>query len=286
MIMSRIVLASLLLVSQNIQATADTAQAGVDRSFDAVQAAVATAGLQETLQIDHARLADVEGVEMPAARVQIFSDPSVNTALLQQDLRIGLDLPFRVLSFDAAGITTVSYTSSAFLAARHGVSDAAALSGFDAQLEKVLGQLGTDSPEPVSTTGVSKGFAILELQSRYDVAETAARLKEAVTAQSDTIWFGDLDFQSEAADLGVTLKPARLLLFGGPAPGGVAMAQYPGIGLDAFCQKLLVYEGADGNALVLFNDIEALANLHYGSSIPPHKMLNERLTATFRAAIE
>lgn len=64
------------------------------------------------------------------------------------------------------------------------------------------------------------------------------------------------------------------------------MAEFPAIGLDAFCQKLLVYEGDDGKARVLFNDIAAFADLHYQRAMEPHAMLNKRLTATFKGAIE
>ena len=68
--------------------------------------------------------------------------------------------------------------------------------------------------------------------------------------------------------------------------GGVAMADFPAIGLDAFCQKLLVYAGDDGGSVVIFNDIAAFAELHYGSSAKPHHALNERLKATFQKALQ
>ena len=95
-----------------------------------------------------------------------------------------------------------------------------------------------------------------------------------------------MDFSAQAKASGADIVPAVLLLFGGPAPGGVAMADFPSIGIDAFCQKLLVYASPDGGSVVIFNDIAAMAELHYGRSAPPHAALNERLTATFSAAIK
>ncbi len=266
--------------------TDDVQQAAVDQSFEAVKTAAAAAGLTEVIQIDHARLAAAEGVTMPPARVQLFSDPALNAVVLSDNIRAGLDLPFRVLSFDDRGTSALSYTSSAFLAQRHGLTTASALVDFDDRLNEVLSQLTVTSPLAVSTKGVEPDFAVLEIKSKYGVDVSVERLKQAVTAQSDTIWFGDIDFQAEAASHNVSLRPARLLLFGGPAPGGVAMAEFPAIGLDAFCQKLLVYEGEDGNAVLIFNDIAALARLHYGRSIEPHDLLNQRLIATFRGAVE
>lgn len=278
---------TVFLACLGVGAIAQTSQQiPVDQSFEAVQNAVSKVGLTEIAAIDHARLAIAEGVEMPPSRVQIFSGAAVNTAILKGEIRAGLDLPFRVLSYDAAGEAVVTYTASEFIAQRHGLKDSPALKAFDAGLNAVFTQLDGVTATPAKSEGVDKNFAVVELKSQHGVTETVARLKKTITAQSDTIWFGDIDFQKEAADLGVTLVASQLLLFGGPAPGGVAMAQYPAIGLDAFCQKILVYEGADGKAVVLFSDIAELAKLAYGSSIKPHAMLNERLKATYSAAIQ
>ncbi len=71
----------------------DTLQSDVDQSFLAVSSAVTDAGLNAILEIDHARLAAAEGVEMPPSRVQLFSDPRINAAILKQEIRAGLDLP-------------------------------------------------------------------------------------------------------------------------------------------------------------------------------------------------
>ncbi|GAA6190920.1 DUF302 domain-containing protein [Phaeobacter sp. NW0010-22] len=283
----RVVLASFVTLSLSVAANADISnQMKVDQSFEAVKEAVQNAGLTEIIQIDHARLAAAENVEMPPSRVQLFSDPGLNAEIMKHEIRAGLDLPFRALSFDEAGSLSLLYTSSDFLAKRHGITDAPLLAKMDDRLVAVFEQVPDLSAQKVESTRVDKDFAVLELRSQYGVAETVARLKETITAQSDTIWFGEIDFQSEAEAFGVELVPAQLLLFGGPAPGGVAMAEFPAIGLDAFCQKLLVYEGVDGKARVLFNDIAAFADLHYQRAIEPHAMLNKRLTATFKGAIE
>ena len=64
------------------------------------------------------------------------------------------------------------------------------------------------------------------------------------------------------------------------------MMTSPKIGLEAFCQKLLVYEDADGVVWVAFNDIVAFANLYYGTATKPQQMINQRLIATFSKAVK
>ena len=156
---------------------------------------------------------------------------------------------------------------------------------FDAALERVISGSGV-AAQPAATEGLSVDYGVIELTSSLSVAEAAGNLEKVVMAQDDTVWFGHLNFSEEAAKLGVKLPDAVLLLFGGPAPGGVAMADFTAIGLDAFCQKVLVYASDDGGSVVLFNDIAAFAELYYGSSAEPHHLLNKRLTATFSSAIK
>jgi uncharacterized protein (DUF302 family) len=259
--------------------------AATDAVFEQVNAGITRAGYREELQIDHARLAEAAGKTMPAARVVLFSDPAISAALLRANVRAGLDLPFRVLAYQDGTVPAVAYTDSSFLAKRHGLQDAPALAAYDAALGGVLSGIGATA-SAVPTTSLSRDQGVIELVSAYGYEETVERLKTVVSAQGDTVWFGEIDFQQVAASQDVKIRPARLLLFGGPAPGAVAMAAFPAIGLDAFCQKLYVYEDEEGAVRVLFNSIVALAELHYGRSAEPHRMLDQRLTGTFKKAIE
>ena len=104
-------------------------------------------------------------------------------------------------------------------------------------------------------------------------------------SQGDTVWFGDVDYQADARSEGVDIPGSRLLLFGGPAPGAMAMTGFPRLGLDAFCQKVLLLEGDDGRVRLYFNDIVALAELHYGSSNQPQAVINQRMRATLEGAV-
>jgi uncharacterized protein (DUF302 family) len=136
----------------------------------------------------------------------------------------------------------------------------------------------------VTVEGLERRYGIIELTSDFDHAETVRRLKETVLAQSDTKWFDDVDSRAEAAAMGIDIPANTLLPCGGPAPGGRAMAEFPRLGLDAFCQKLLVYQD-DSSVRIAFNDIAALARLHCGRVIPIHEGLNRRLTQSFATAI-
>jgi len=244
------------------------------------------ADLESIVTIDHARLAAAEGVMMPPSVVSIYSDEAVNSALIKRDPLIALELPHRVLAYvePGAAVASVAYADARFMTRRHGITDATLLGGYSRALELALEEIPAEQQVPVSATELERHYGIVQLTSAHSFDDTVQRLKDAVLAQSDTKWFGEVDFRADAATLGIDIPANTLLLFGGPAPGEQAMAEFPRLGLDAFCQKLLVYQDAS-SVRVAFNDIAALAELHYGRSIPIHQGLNRRLTETFAAAI-
>ena len=152
-------------------------------------------------------------------------------------------------------------------------------------MSDLVNAIGAVKIPDVNLDGVDSGFGIVRIKSDFNFDQTVDNLKAIVMAQDDTRWFGEIDYQSDALALNVEIPPSILLLFGGPAPGGQAMMTTPRIGLDAFCQKLLVYQNEDEEIWIAFNDIVAFSKLYYDTSTKPQQVINERLKATFTQAV-
>ncbi|VFQ47116.1 DUF302 domain-containing protein [Desulfoluna butyratoxydans] len=241
------------------------------------------------LMIDHARLAQEQGVDMPASQVTIYNDPKVNTPLLKHSPLIGLDLPFRILVYsdEMQGQTAnVLYASADFLRKRHGLDASVSLDEYTQAFTTPLKKLPPDVVSVVDGKGVTLEYGINYLSSPFLLEETIERLKNSIMAEGDTLWFSTINYDEDAKSIGDELPKMKLLLFGGPAAGGAAMAKFPKLGLDAFCQKILVYETEKDGVKVAYNDIVLLAELHYGKSIKPHHVINKRLSTTFKQALE
>jgi len=256
----------------------------VDELYDAV---VARADAYEVIaEIDHSRLAAKEGEVMPPARVVIFSDPAVNTPILQQEPLAGLDLPFKVLAYAEGDSPAVIFTSADYLKRRHGLADGPGLQRYEEEILNVVASLPDEAIVPFDTSSLNKGAGIHTLTSKYGFDQSIDRLKTDILAAGDTIWFGEIDYQAEAAALGVELPKLTLLLFGAPGPGAKAMADIPRMGLDAFCQKVLVLELPDSSVEAYFNEMPEFAELHQGSKSLPHRVINYRMGKTLGGAIE
>jgi len=239
--------------------------------------------IQPLFGIDHSRMAEKSAEVLDASRVAFYSSPKLNSRVLQSRIRTGLDLPYRVQAYYQNGQLNIRYTDVQYLKIRHGIEDSAVLAEIDVEINKLVADL--PNAMPVSQNGLEKDYGIIELVSEYAFAETVDRLKTAILAEGDTIWFQDIDYQQQARDFDIELPRAMLLVFGAPGPGAKAMRKYPSIGLDAFGQKVLVYE-QDGKVNVIYNDIPAFAELHYADDAILHKVIKFRLNSTLSSAIE
>ena len=85
---------------------------------------------------------------------------------------------------------------------------------------------------------------------------------------------------------GRELPQLTLFLWGAPAPGAKAMRDFPRMGLDAFCQKTLVYQPPGGPVQVLYNQMPAFAEMHYGDTALPHRVITSRMSKMLRGAVE
>ncbi|GEA59109.1 DUF302 domain-containing protein [Vibrio comitans] len=238
--------------------------------------------LPHVLTIDHARLAAKEGEYLDASRVDFYVDNEVNTKLLQENILAGLDLPHRVLNYAEQGEIKTMYTDAEFLAKRHGLTNGKALAEYQQQVQTIV----EDAPEakPAPTAQLAEDYGINTVTSDYDFDTTIANIERDVLAEGDTVWFMNWDYQKQAEKLGEELPKATLLVFGGPAPGAKAMSDFSSIGLDAFGQKVLVFE-QDGVVQIAYNDIVDFAELHYQDAAISHRVINYRLGSTLKGAI-
>jgi len=240
------------------------------------------------VDIDHARLAAKAGSPMPPARVLIWSDAKLEADILKHNPLAAVDLPLRVLAFEdpSTGKPAVIANNFDYVAGRHSLPDEEGIrTRYEAALHKAMEGISADAIATFPSDRMS-GAGLVTLDSPHDFATTEKRVLDAINAQSDTVNFGKVDFAARSKAYGVTLEPLRLILFGGPGPGGKAMSAAPTLGLDAFCQKLLIWQDRAGSVHVTFNDLLALAERQQVSGGLPLRVINRRIKETFSEALK
>ena len=106
----------------------------------------------------------------------------------------------------------------------------------------------------------SADSGIVSKPSRHSVNETVEKLGQILQARG-IILFALVDHSGEAAKVGLTMKPTKLLIFGNPKAGTPVMLAAPTSALD-LPLKILVWEDAAGKVWLSYNSAEYLGKRH------------------------
>ena len=101
---------------------------------------------------------------------------------------------------------------------------------------------------------------LITLRSSYGPKETMNRLETEVKAKGLTI-FARIDHAAGAAEIGLSLRPTELLIFGNAKGGTPLMQAVQTIAID-LPLKALVWQDASGNTWLSYNDPNWLAKRH------------------------
>ena len=101
---------------------------------------------------------------------------------------------------------------------------------------------------------------IIDARSQHSVEQTVERLTALLLAKGVTL-FALVDHSGEAAKVGITMPPTRLLIFGTPKAGTPLMLAAPSVAID-LPLKILVSEDAQGRAWLSYNSPAYLQERH------------------------
>lgn len=260
-----------------------------DRLFSQVESNIRdNTNFEVIVDIDHSRLGAEAGSPMPPSHVLVYSDLELDASIIQQSSIAAIDLPLRVLVYEdpESGTAKVISNSFEFLVGRHSLKlDESVRARYEASVASAMRGIAKTSIANFRTDSMPNS-GLITFSSPFSFAETERRVTEAINAQGDTVVFGSVDFSERLKAQGVSIEPLLLILFGGPGPGGKAMLSAPTLGLDAFCQKLLIWQDDNGAVHVALNDLLVLAERQEVSFGLPLRIINNRLKKTFSTALE
>jgi len=107
---------------------------------------------------------------------------------------------------------------------------------------------------------------LISVPSAGTVASTAGELERLVKARGLKV-FSVVDHAAGAASVGMTLRPATLIIFGNPKGGTPLMQCAPSLGLE-LPLKMLVRVETDGKVWIEYNDLRWLAGRYHAEDCP------------------
>jgi uncharacterized protein (DUF302 family) len=114
-----------------------TSSSGYSETLSRLLQAAAHRGLTVFAQIDHAEAAREVGMELADEAVVVLGNPRAGTPLMQEDPKIGIELPLRMLVWNDGKQTTVGYNDPRDLSRLYQVApQAVTLEAMSALLEE------------------------------------------------------------------------------------------------------------------------------------------------------
>lgn len=107
----------------------------------------------------------------------------------------------------------------------------------------------------------SPGTELVTLPSARGAAQTVEHLK-SVLGQKKIQVFADIDHAAGARQVGMSLRPTRVILFGNPQAGTPLMQSQQTIGLD-LPLRILIWEDEDGKVWLTYRRPEVVARSHH-----------------------
>jgi len=101
---------------------------------------------------------------------------------------------------------------------------------------------------------------IITIQSSYSAPVTAEHL-ESVLKEKGMKIFSRIDHSAGAAEIGQSLRPTILIIFGNPKAGTALMMCGQTVGID-LPQKILIWEDVLGQVKLSYNDPRYIADRH------------------------
>jgi uncharacterized protein (DUF302 family) len=120
---------------------------------------------------------------------------------------------------------------------------------------------------------------LLTVSSSFGPRETMERLVAEIGAKGLTV-FARIDHAAGAAQVGMSLRPTELVIFGNAKGGTPLMQREQTVGID-LPLKALVWEDADGKTWLSYNDPGWIVQRHSVSpeSVPAVKAMTDLLAA-------
>jgi uncharacterized protein (DUF302 family) len=106
----------------------------------------------------------------------------------------------------------------------------------------------------------TRDSGIITKPSHHPVDQTVERLKGLLEAKGITL-VALVDHSGEAAKIGLSMPPTKLLIFGNPKAGTPLMLAAPSVALD-LPLKILIWEDGGGNVWLSYNSPAYLKERH------------------------
>ncbi|WP_191859564.1 DUF302 domain-containing protein [Hanstruepera ponticola] len=234
---------------------------GTNSLYDALKTEInANTNLDVIAEIDHSLNASTAGMTLNNTRTIYFSNPSITAMLMENNMKLGLDLPLRISVYENGNKSTAIFNSSAYLDNRYALNDPSNLQLLEDTQSSVVSIAGeTNVRYNNAIADPVDGITLVLSENDFDT--TYDNIVQNINELTGVTIFAEIDLKANAFETGIELPPAKLIIFGNPNLGTPLMQDKPSISVD-LPQKMLVYQNSLGAVNVAYNNPYYLSDRH------------------------
>ena len=115
----------------------------VDKTVTNLKHIIRNKNLSIFATINHSGNAKMVNMKLNKSKMVIFGNAKLGTALMQQDMTVGLDLPLRILVYrDSDGKVKMAYRDASWLADKHMLNAAKKIKKINNAMDKITKKAG------------------------------------------------------------------------------------------------------------------------------------------------
>ena len=247
--------------------------------------------LNKEIEVDHSRLANERGSNLSPAKVFMFSNKELNKKLIEKSRILALELPLRIQAYTSDNKTKVIWNSIDYISKRYDLIFSEDIrkeykKSFSVAVDGIPNEnISTFPNEDVEKAGIITLHSQFDYETSYEKLQKGLEIikKIQITKDNkDVVVFGIIDYQSIINEMGGNINKATLVMFGAPKPGGKAMNGSETLGLDAFPQKVLIWEDEEKKVNISYNNLIDMADRQEVKKTLALRVIQYRMNKSFK----
>lgn len=205
---------------------------------------------------ENGTLSIFSGVEYPGNTTLMFGNADMGTPLMQENIKVALDLPLKTSMYNHEGKSYIVYNSPSYLQKRYNLSNSVALQKIGAWMSI---NLGTDD---TAESSINYLEGIVEIKSPFDFNTTKDKVRTQIDSTAGAKLIKEIDHKENAKKNGLDMNEATIFIFDLDDVGRTLIKENPSMAID-LPTKVLVYENEEGETMVAYNHPYYLAKRHH-----------------------
>lgn len=229
-------------------------------TYSSLRAEVQRSDYQIVKEIDLKEYTESYRRRSRQTKMILFSNPELETPLINENPEMGLEFPTRLLTYEDRGkYVLVAYNNTEYLSRMYGLNNMGAIQNMEASLSNIVSN-ATDNVTLKNGTAIA-GKNTLSASSRNSFAETYNRLRNAIADSEDMNLIAEVDHQANSWTIGGDIRPNKVLIFTTGEMEADLIDRYQVSSVD-LPVRILVWEDEDGKTQISYQDLETLIYRH------------------------